>query len=144
MPKLNSLTKSKPLEQGSKMPQDQLEMLILKALELTVRHKPLSPEIQQALPPELLQALLQTLEYQSKREQLGRFRTLPPRLADLVERLYQRGIMSRPVKDDPLDYLDPSQRKRQLASEALELRRQEAIRTLNARDLLAKGSQQTA
>ena len=152
MPKSSSLTKSKPSEQASKLPEQtgkmseaQLEMLVLKALEITMRHKPLPEAIKQHLPPELIQALLETVAKQSSREQLDKFKTLPPRLADLTERLYKRGIMARPTpQGSPLDNLSPAQRQRQLAAEALELRRQEAIRMVNAQQLLAQGSRQTA
>ena len=60
-----------------------------------------------------------------------------------LERLRKRGILNKSTKAvNPLDQLSPQQRKRQLAAEALELRRQNAIQMVEANKLLPK--QQTA
>ena len=137
-PKLSKTQGSTAL---AKMSEAQRQAVIMRAVETTLHHKPLSDKVRQALPSKVVKALAETLEYQTKQTQLGKFKTMPSRLANLVSRLRSLGIMDKPSKaPDPLDQLDPTQRSRQEAVEAVELRRQNAVRMVNAQKLLPKRS----
>ena len=118
--------------------QQDREAIMLKALEMTLYNKPLSPAIKQTIPPQVAQALAETVKDLDKHRLLGT-RSLPQRLQVIVDRLRNKGLLDKPAKpDSPLDRLDPAQRKRQLAAEALELRRQNAIQMVEANKLLPK------
>ena len=128
----------KPNLSWEQMPQHQQEQLILKALELVLYNKPLPQQIYSTLPPKLAKTLSELIHNQQGDTQLGRLRKLPERLQALVDRLQERGLLDKPKRSNPLDQLDPTQRQRQLAAEALELRRQNATQMLNAQQLLQR------
>ena len=118
--------------------QEEQQLILLKAVEMVLRGKELTPALQQTLPTKIVQALTETVKEQDKYRTLGT-RSIPQRLQMLVDRLRSRGLLDKPAKaDNPLDRLDPAQRKRQLAAEALELRRQNAIQMTEATKLLPK------
>ena len=122
--------------------QEDQQALTLKALEMVIHGKELTPAVKQTLPPKMVQELLQLMQGLDKHRLLAT-RSIPKRLEFIVERLSKRGILNKPTKAvNPLDQLSPQQRKRQLAAEALELRRQNAIQMVEANKLLPK--QQTA
>ena len=118
--------------------QEEQQLILLKAVEMVLRGKELTPALQQTLPSKIVQTLTETVKEQDKHRTLGT-RSIPQRLQMLVDRLRSRGLLDKPAKaDNPLDRLDPAQRKRQLAAEALELRRQNAIQMVEATKLLPK------
>lgn len=129
---------TKPKAWGS-LPQHRREELALKALEMLIHGKEISPAVGKSLPPKLLSLL----QEQRKHLQLGRNRELQPRLELLVKRLRDKGLLDKPPQpDSPLNRLTPAQRRRQEAAEALELRRQNAIQMVQATQLLPKRSSQ--
>ena len=86
----------------------------------------------------VVQNLSAALTEQNKHRKLGT-RSLPQRLQMLVDRLRARGILDKPTKaENPLERLTPQQQKYQLATEALELRRQNAVQMVEATKLLPK------
>ena len=117
--------------------QEDQQALTLKALEMVIHGKELTPAVKQTLPPKMVQELLNLMQGLDKHRLLAT-RSIPKRLEFIVERLHKRGILTKPTKDNPLDRLSPQQRKRQLAAEALELRRQNAIQMVEANKLLPK------
>lgn len=120
-------------------PEEQ-QLILLKAVEMTLMGKGLTTPLQQTLPPPIAQSLSDTPKAQNKHRKLGT-RSLPQRLQFLVDRLRAKGLLEPSTKqDNPLDRLTPSQRRHQLAAEALELRRQNAVQMTEAIKLLPKGS----
>ena len=117
------------------LPQERREDIVLKALEMVLHGKEISPAVGKTLPPKLLKIL----EEQRSHLILSRNKALQPRLEMLVSRLRAKGLLDRPTKpSSPLDSLSPAQRKRQEAAEALELRRQNAIQYVEASKLLPR------
>lgn len=117
------------------LPQERREDIVLKALEMVLHGKEISPAVGKTLPPKLLKIL----EEQRSHLILSRNKALQPRLEMLVSRLRAKGLLDKPTKpSNPLDSLSPEQRKRQEAAEALELRRQNAIQYVEATKLLPK------
>ena len=132
----DSLPKSNP--SWEQMSQEQQQLLVHKAVEIILHNKPLPRQISSNLPPKLAKALAEVLHSQQGEIQVGRLRKLPQRLQHLVDRLLERGLLDKPTAGNPLDSLDPAQRQRQLAVEALQLRRQNATQMLNAQKLLQR------
>ena len=118
--------------------QQQKEGIILKVIEQIVRGKEVSQQMRATLPQSVLRVLGELLEKQGRQRILST-RKIPERLKMITDRLKARGLLSQnPKEENPLKNLPLNKRSRQLAAEALELRRQNAIQMVEANKLLPK------